>query len=74
MHFWDDDTKISNFIAPIRCQKYKIISIIKCPCGLHNFIKRRDDDSYAVHTIEDNQNFAPINMRIVGENFNIDIS
>lgn len=62
--------KFQIFLAPIRCHKYDtIISIVKCGCVLHNFIRRRDGASYtAARTTEQQQALPPRNMTIVEEN------
>lgn len=46
--------KFQIFLTPIRCKKYStIISIIKCVCVLHNFIRKHDGIAYTVRDTEE---------------------
>lgn len=67
--------KFQILLTPIRCRKYDtIISIIKCVCVLHNFIRKKDGIPYTISNIEENQTKDPRTISTVDENLNIDIT
>ena len=51
--------KFPILLAPIKCRNYKtIVSIIKCVCILHNFVRSKDGEPYAVHDIDETRTNA----------------